>query len=173
MTRFCLICNYVTRIIEPLASRCAKFRFRALGREPMLTRLRFIAREEDVSCFGCTGLVRLTRVPAPLGRSDQSQLVVLTPSARTRHPPGFRRNRQPTAFVRRLLIGRIPNTAPLIFGIVIFFPGLLASHRNCFLRCEVQPPGTLTMVGLVADAWMTRGGFNTATPPSHLPTRLA
>lgn len=48
VTRFCLICNYVTRIIEPLASRCAKFRFSALGREPMLNRLRFIAREEDV-----------------------------------------------------------------------------------------------------------------------------
>ena len=48
VTRFCLICNYVTRIIEPLASRCAKFRFRNLPVDSMVARLEYIAATESV-----------------------------------------------------------------------------------------------------------------------------
>lgn len=50
VTRFCLICNYVSRIIEPLASRCAKFRFRPLPRGPMLARLETVCAGEGVQC---------------------------------------------------------------------------------------------------------------------------
>uniref|UniRef100_A0A5K3EPQ7 AAA domain-containing protein n=1 Tax=Mesocestoides corti TaxID=53468 RepID=A0A5K3EPQ7_MESCO len=42
-TRFCLTCNYVTRIIGPISSRCAKFRFRPLDNEVAVSRLRYIA----------------------------------------------------------------------------------------------------------------------------------
>lgn len=48
VTRFCLICNYVTRIIEPLASRCAKFRFKPLPVDSMSARLAHIAATEGV-----------------------------------------------------------------------------------------------------------------------------
>ncbi|KAJ1427015.1 putative replication factor C 37 kDa subunit [Ochromonadaceae sp. CCMP2298] len=48
VTRFCLICNYVTRVIEPLASRCAKFRFKPLPVESMQVRMRQIAASESV-----------------------------------------------------------------------------------------------------------------------------
>lgn len=48
VTRFCLICNYVTRIIDPLASRCAKFRFKPLDTSNALERLQYVAKQEDV-----------------------------------------------------------------------------------------------------------------------------
>lgn len=49
ITRFCLVCNYVTRIIEPLASRCSKFRFKALDNSAAGERLEEIARVENLS----------------------------------------------------------------------------------------------------------------------------
>jgi replication factor C subunit 2/4 len=49
VTRFCLICNYVTRVIEPLASRCAKFRFKPLPPNAMKSRIQQIAQSEQVS----------------------------------------------------------------------------------------------------------------------------
>ncbi|KAM5539066.1 hypothetical protein V8D89_007289 [Ganoderma adspersum] len=48
ITRFCLVCNYVTRIIEPLASRCSKFRFKPLDSISTSTRLAQIASAENV-----------------------------------------------------------------------------------------------------------------------------
>jgi len=49
VTRFVLICNYVTRIIQPLGSRCAKFRFKPLEKSTIVSRLTEIANVE-----GCT-----------------------------------------------------------------------------------------------------------------------
>ncbi|KAG4427534.1 hypothetical protein IFR05_016985 [Cadophora sp. M221] len=49
ITRFCLICNYVTRIIDPLASRCSKFRFKSLDVGNAKRRVEEIAEKEGVS----------------------------------------------------------------------------------------------------------------------------
>ncbi|KAI1779965.1 putative replication factor protein [Hypoxylon cercidicola] len=49
ITRFCLICNYVTRIIDPLASRCSKFRFKSLDQGNAKKRLEEIATKEGVA----------------------------------------------------------------------------------------------------------------------------
>jgi replication factor C subunit 2/4 len=48
-TRFCLVCNYVSRIIEPITSRCTKFRFTLLGIERIVERLKEISDTEKVN----------------------------------------------------------------------------------------------------------------------------
>ena len=55
ITRFCLVCNYVTRIIEPLASRCSKFRFKMLDSSAAKERIVDIARKEGLSFGGGGG----------------------------------------------------------------------------------------------------------------------
>jgi len=48
-TRFCIICNYVSKIIDPIVSRCAKFRFNALSEESQIKHLLDIATQENMN----------------------------------------------------------------------------------------------------------------------------
>ena len=47
--RIILICNYSSRIIPPIQSRCAIFRFPKLDEKAILGRLQFIAKKEKVA----------------------------------------------------------------------------------------------------------------------------
>lgn len=48
VTRFIIICNYISKIIDPILSRCARFRFQRLTKESVIKRLEFIAQEENL-----------------------------------------------------------------------------------------------------------------------------
>jgi len=48
-SRFILICNYSAKIIEPIQSRCAIFRFSKLDKQAMVEHLEFIAKKEKVT----------------------------------------------------------------------------------------------------------------------------
>ena len=48
-TRFCLICNYVNKIIPALQSRCMRFRFAPLAVSQMRGRLQEIITMENVT----------------------------------------------------------------------------------------------------------------------------
>ena len=47
-TRFIIICNYLSQIIEPIQSRCAVFRFTRLPREEVTDHLKIICEKEKV-----------------------------------------------------------------------------------------------------------------------------
>ena len=48
ITRFCIICNYVDKIIEPIISRCMQFRFMPINEDLMKKRLKLIASKESL-----------------------------------------------------------------------------------------------------------------------------
>jgi replication factor C small subunit len=46
--KFILLCNYINRIIDPIISRCAVFRFVSLPKEKIIKRLKYIAKKENL-----------------------------------------------------------------------------------------------------------------------------
>ncbi|KAH9515180.1 Replication factor C (RF-C) subunit [Bulinus truncatus] len=60
-TRFCIICNYLSKIIPALQSRCTRFRFGPLKQEQMVPRLEHVIAQESVkvSQTGMKALITL------------------------------------------------------------------------------------------------------------------
>jgi replication factor C subunit 2/4 len=49
ITRFCFTCNYIEKIIDPIISRCVKFRFKLIESESMKHKLKMICLNENMS----------------------------------------------------------------------------------------------------------------------------
>lgn len=76
VTRFIIICNYVSKIIDPLHSRCSKFRFQLISPEFQKARLLHICGEEKVK-LGPNALEKLI----VLSRGDMRAAVTLLQTA--------------------------------------------------------------------------------------------
>lgn len=47
--RFCIICNYLSKIIPALQSRCTRFRFAPLSSNQILPRLNYVVEQENIT----------------------------------------------------------------------------------------------------------------------------
>lgn len=50
ITRFCIICNYHNKIIDPLISRCSLFRFKPIESDEIVKKLQYICGKEGLKC---------------------------------------------------------------------------------------------------------------------------
>ena len=50
VTRFCIICNYHQKIIEPIVSRCSLLRFKPINKDKIMNKLKVICEHQNIEC---------------------------------------------------------------------------------------------------------------------------
>ena len=75
ITRFCFICNYVNKIINPISSRCAIFRFKKISRKLVEQRLEYICKQEK-----CNSLIKIIPTISFNTRGDLRQSIIILES---------------------------------------------------------------------------------------------
>lgn len=68
--RFCLICNYASKLIPAIQSRCTRFRFKPLKKELIIDRIKSIAEKEGVD-MNDDGLDALINI----GQGDMRKII--------------------------------------------------------------------------------------------------
>ncbi|KAL9934740.1 hypothetical protein V8E36_006515 [Tilletia maclaganii] len=118
ITRFCLVCNYVTRIIEPLTSRCSKFRFRQLDSTSTRERLQEIAKAEGVTFANDKVLDTLIEV----SDGDLRRSITYLQSASRLHGASATGASSPTPIATASILdisGRVPSSSVRRFAVAL------------------------------------------------------
>ncbi|KAK2187441.1 hypothetical protein NP493_165g03019 [Ridgeia piscesae] len=77
-TRFCIICNYLSKIIPALQSRCMRFRFGPLTNEQIMPRLEYvIAQEQNITQIIYNARENVNATPLFLNADGKKALITL------------------------------------------------------------------------------------------------
>jgi len=76
--RFCLICNYLSKIIPALQSRCTRFRFGPLDFKQIMPRLEYVVEQENVKVTECG-----KKALIDLAQGDMRKVINILQSAAT------------------------------------------------------------------------------------------